>query len=120
MAEQDEGFSTFLSGLLKAITSGAQSSKDAFFEDVDKVKEHRLPPQAMKAGAQVLGSMGNPSIAPTIPALTHVRKVFDPATGWSEVAKTYPGGNWLEMFTRQGGLGPFLETLLKGMEKPRP
>lgn len=120
MAEQDEGFMSFLSGLLKSIQSGAQSTKDAFDEDVYKVKEHRLPPQAMKAGMQTLSQMGNPSVNPVIPALNYTRRVFDPAQGWQEVSKTYPGGDLLQMLMRTGNLGPLLETLLKGSEAPRP
>jgi hypothetical protein len=119
MAEQDEGFMGFLSGLLRSIQSGAQGTADAFYEDVDKVKQHRLPPQALKAGGQVLSQMGNPSVNPVIPALQHTRKVFDPASGWSEVSKVYPGGDMLQMLMRSGNLGPLLETLIKGMEAPR-
>lgn len=121
MAEQDEGFGNFLSGLLKAISSGAQSTKDAFYEDVDKVAEHRLPPQAMKAGGQVLNAYGNPSINPVIPALRYTRQVYDPVKdAYDVVSKTYPGGDWTQMFTRQGGLGPLLQMLLKGQELPKP
>ena len=87
MAEQDEGFMSFLSGLLSSIQSGAQSTKDAFDEDVYKVKEHRLPPQAMKAGMQTLSQMGNPSVNPVIPALNYTRQVFDPAQGWQDSIK---------------------------------
>ena len=76
MAEQDEGFMSFLSGLLRSIQSGAQSTKDAFDEDVYKVKEHRLPPQALKAGGQMLSQVGNPSVNPVIPALQYTQKSF--------------------------------------------
>ena len=121
MAEQDEGFMSFLSGLLKSIQSGAQSTKDAFDEDVYKVKEHRLPPQAMKAGMQTLSQMGNPSVNPVIPALKYSRHVFDDAGNLQDiVSKTYPGGDLLQMLMRTGNLGPLLETLLKGSEAPRP
>lgn len=119
MAEQDEGFMSFLTGLLKSISSGAESTKDAFFSDVEDVKGHRLPRQALKTGGQVLSQMGNPSVNPVIPALQHTRKVFDPASGWSEVSKVYPGGDMLQMLMRTGNLGPLLETLIKGMEAPR-
>lgn len=121
MAEQDEGFQSFLSGLLRSITSGAQGTADAFQEDIDAVKGHRLPPQAIKTGGQVLGSIGNPSINPVIPALKYTRQVYDPLKdAYDVVSKTYPGGDWLQMFTREGGFGPWLQILLKGMEKPRP
>src|SRR5580765_4310639 len=43
--QQEGGFQSFLSGLLKSIQSGAQGTADAFQEDVDAVKERRLPPQ---------------------------------------------------------------------------
>lgn len=122
MAEQDEGFGNFLSGLLRAITSGAQGTADAFQQDVDAVKNRQLPPQAMKAGGQVLNAMGNPSINPMIPALKYTRMGQNPETGelFETFSKTYPGGDWTQMFTRQGGFGPFLQWLLKGMEQPKP
>jgi len=120
MAEQDEGFSSFLSGLLKAISSGAQSTKDAFFEDVDAVKEGRMPPQAKKAGIQVLSQMGSPSVNPTIPALTATRRIFDPAKGWIDAEqKLYPGGDLIQMIGRTGGFGEFLRQLFRGMDPPR-
>lgn len=116
-----DGFSEFLSGLLDAIKGGARSTTDAFQEDVQAVQEGKLPSQAITAGGQLIGALGSPSINPTIPAMRYVKRAFDPQRGWYEVAnKVYPGGDWLQMFTRQGGLGNFLEALLKLSEQPRP
>lgn len=115
-----DGFGDFLSGLLKAFTSGARSTADAFQEDVDAVSRGTLPPQAMKAGGQIIGAMANPSVNPVVPAMRYTRRVFDPQTGWqNEIDKVYPGGDWLTLFTRQGGFGDFLSNLLKAMEKGR-
>ena len=116
-----DGFGSFLSGLLDSLKMGAQSTADAYQQDLQSMQEGKLPQQAISAGGQVLQSMGNPSINPTIPAMRNVTMIFDPDKGWQEAAsKVYPGGNWLEMFTRQGGLGNFLEALLKLSEQPRP
>jgi hypothetical protein len=116
-----DNFGAFLSGLLDAITTGARGTADAFQQDADAVSQGQLPPQAMKAGGQVINAMGNPSINPVIPALTYTRQVYDPVKdAYDVVSKTYPGGDWTQMFTREGGLGPFLQKLLKSMELPRP
>ena len=56
--QQEGGFRKFLSGLLRSIQSGAQGTADAFYQDVDAVKNRQLPPQALKAGGQVLNAMG--------------------------------------------------------------
>jgi hypothetical protein len=114
--QQEGGFQNFLSGLLRSIQSGAQGTADAFYQDVDAVKNRQLPPQALKAGGQVLNAMGNPSINPVIPALRYTRM----SPGMEPVSKTYPGGDMLQMLMRTGNLGPLLETLIKGMEAPKP
>src|SRR6266576_5875871 len=102
-----DNFGAFLSGLLDAISTGARGTADAFQQDADAVGQGQLPPQAMKAGGQVINAMGNPSINPVIPAMRNVKMAFDPAQGWYETgSKTYPGGDWTQMFTREGGLGP--------------
>ncbi|SRR6266446_3146476 len=116
-----DGFGSFLSGLLDSLKMGAQSTADAYQQDVQSMQEGKLPQQAITAGGQALQSLGNPSINPTIPAVRYVTMVFDPEKGWIEqAAKNYAGGDWLQMFTRQGGLGNFLEELLKLSEQPRP
>ena len=115
-----DGFGAFLSGLLNAISSGARSTADAFQQDVDSVSEGKLPQQAIKAGGQIIGAMGNQAVNPVTPALRHMRQVFDPKTGWKTVEEQIvPGGDWFTLFTRQGGFGSFLENLLKAMEGSR-
>lgn len=119
MAEPS-GFMDFLGGLLNAVKSGAQGTADAFQQDVDAVSEGQLPPQAMKAGGQIINAMGNPAVNPVTPALRYSRQVFDPNSGWKTVEeKMVPGGDWFTLFTRQGGLGDFLQNLLKQIEKAR-
>ena len=113
-----DGFGEFVSGLLKAFSSGAQGTADAFQQDVDSVSRGTLPSQAIKAGGQIIGAMGNPSVNPVTPALKWSRQVFDPNSGWKTAEeKIIPGGDWFTLFMRQGGFGDFFQTLLKAMEK---
>jgi hypothetical protein len=111
---------SFLGGLWDAIMTGAQGTKDAFQSDVQDIQNKRLPREAMKAGGEALAAYGNPAVNPSVPANTVIRRVFDPSTGWQEYvdkAASYPGGNWLELFSRQGNLGPLIQFLQKFAEK---
>jgi hypothetical protein len=111
---------SFLGGLWDAIKMGGQSTADAFQQDIQDIQNRRLPRQAMEAGKQVVGAMGQPAVTPTVPAMEYVTRSFDPAAGWIESApKVVPGGNWLDLFTRQGNLGPLLEALLKFQERTK-
>jgi hypothetical protein len=110
----------FLEGLLQSIKSGGQSTLDAFQQDIGRLQEGRLPEQAMTAGGQIIGAMGQPAVNPVIPALRYTRSFIPPGATEPEVfSKIYPGGDWLQMFTRQGGFGPLLEQLLKFSERQR-
>jgi hypothetical protein len=106
--------------ILEPFKEGARSTADAFEQDVESVSEGKAPAQAMKAGGQVLSHMASPSVNPTIPAMQYLRRAFDPQRGWYTVEdKMYPGGDWITMMMRTGNFGPFLETLLRNMEKAR-
>jgi hypothetical protein len=110
----------FLEGLLESIKSGGQSTLDAFQQDIGRLQEGRPPEQAIKAGGQVLGAMGQPAINPMIPALRYTRIFTPPGSETQQaVSQIVPGGDWFQMFTRQGGFGPFLEQLLKFSERQR-
>lgn len=117
LQENYEGIGGFLSGLIDAASRGARSTMDAAQEDFDLIKQGRAPRQAIKAGGQVIGAMGNPAVNPTIPALQYTRKVFDPQTGWQTINKVYPGGDWFSIFARMGGFGDPIARLLAAFER---
>ncbi len=108
-----------LSMLLDILKSGFRATGDAFQQDVDSLKERRPPEQAQKAIMQILSTMGNPAVNQPVPQLVRYSRVFDPKTGWESDLKkqVVNGGDWLTLFMRQGGLGQFLETMLKQYER---
>lgn|SRR5262245_17540287 len=107
-----EGIGSFLKTLI-------QPTIDAYQQDVSDISEGSLPRQAVKTAGQAMNVLGNPALTPTLPALIYSRKTFDPQTGWQVSKQVAPGGDWLSLFTRQGGLGEFLQNLLIQMEKAR-
>lgn len=111
-------------GFLNFLSSLYQPTIDAFDQDVDAVKQGRLPPQAMKTGSQALSMMGNPAVNPVMPAMVKQSGMFGPVNEQGIPAfrmitnrEVAPGGDWLTLMMRQGGFGNFLEQLLKGVEK---
>ena len=115
---QDYSLMGFLSGLLDAMKEGAKNTGYAVSEDVSDVKEGKLPANLMRDLPGLLSMFQSGAVNPQIPALQYTTKVFDPDKGWIDQAtKIAPGGNWLEMFSRQGGFGQLISQLLSDYEK---
>lgn len=120
MPAQDYSFMGFLSGLLDAMKQGAQNTGYAIGEDVSDIKSGQLPQNLMHDLPGLVAMFGQGAVNPQIPAMQYTNVAIDPLTN-APVAVGKPviagGGNWLEMFTRQGGFGNFLQQLLQDYEK---
>jgi hypothetical protein len=112
-----DGVTGWLRGLMDVLGTGFRSTADAFQTDVDALRAGQFPPQALKAGEQVIAAAGQPGVIPTIATAPLIKwvpsknPVLAKAGVEDALVKAYPGGNPLESYLRSGTANPILEEM---------